>query len=275
MVARISSDSRNLVSFAVGTMSLVILLTVVAWAASSGKPAAELTARTKQAELLSARPGPDRSAPATDVAGGARDATATTSGQGEGEAAAADDAVAADASDSRIGGVRTFVVGTRPRGAFVSLDGEPLSDASPVTIEVDIDTPHTLRIELDGYEPLTWGFSRDGLSPRHLESGELYFPLRELPPDETEEEAPEPSEPAAETIEESPPPAADPAVTSNASGYGVAGPPPSPADVRRVRAHATTRLAKEKHAQDTLLRRFTERTHRSGSHVGRVGASAS
>ncbi len=235
MASRILSDTRNLTAFVIGTMSLVILLTVVAWAASSSQPVAELTPRTKQAELLAASQRANRGVPAADVATG-RSNNSSAATKIEERETPADEALI-DAPDVTVGGIRTFVVGTRPRGARVTLDGDLIADTSPVTIEVDTSNPHTLIMELEGYAPVTWGFSHDSLSTGHLESGELFFPLRALPPAEAEAEADAETTPA-ETIEpsEPSPDTRETPVANEPSGYGVAGPPPSPADIRRVRA---------------------------------------
>ncbi len=71
----------------------------------------------------------------------------------------------------------SFRVTSRPAGALVTFDGIPVGGASPVPIEVGRTGDHILRLELDGYEPLTWRFSADRLTEEHFASGVLYFPL--------------------------------------------------------------------------------------------------
>ena len=71
----------------------------------------------------------------------------------------------------------TFRVTSRPAGALVTFDGIPVGGASPVPIEVAPTGDHILRLELDGYQPLTWRFSANTLTDDHFASGVLYFPL--------------------------------------------------------------------------------------------------
>ena len=71
----------------------------------------------------------------------------------------------------------SFRVNSRPAGALVMLDGIPVGGATPVPIEVDRTGDHTLRLELDRSQPLTWRFSADRRTEEHFASGVLYFPL--------------------------------------------------------------------------------------------------
>ena len=72
------------------------------------------------------------------------------------------------------------VTSRRPAGALVTFDDAPVGRASPVPIEVGQTGDHILRLELDGYQPLTWRFSADRLTEEHFASGVLYFPLTPL-----------------------------------------------------------------------------------------------
>ncbi len=222
---KVSSDTRSLVVFGGAALSLVVLLTVVAWAATSRTPDPPTTPRAKQADLLTSPQPTDRGTPVGSTRRGAA------------EGAATDVSVAESTSDTNGLGRRSFIVGSRPPGARVTLDGVALDQASPVTILVDMGSPHTLRLELEGYEPVTWGFSSESLSPDHLTAGELFFPLRPLPAEAVVDAAPAAENVAADDAEEPDPAAvaAEPEVDPW-SGYGVSGPPPSPANVRRIRA---------------------------------------
>jgi TonB family protein len=228
--ASITGDPRNLGLFVAGTLSLVVLIAVVAWLASSGGDAVQPPSGASQAELLTATERFDRAAlpaPGNDNPG-AHAPTATNGEPG-----------AAERSGATNDGRTSFVVATRPRGARVSLDGEVLGDAAPVSFDLTDDEPHTLRLEMDGYEPLAWAFSRSQLSARHLESGELYFPLSPLAGANgasgalTETTIPTP---ASLFDLGAVAPASDEASADEWAGYGISGPPPSPTNVRRVRA---------------------------------------
>jgi TonB family protein len=228
--ATVSRDSRKLALFAAGTLSIVAFLAMVAWAASSNPPATTLTARSKQAGLLASPERSDR---------GARGAGSSFRRPGEAAGGESEDATADTSAEAR-STRRSFVVVTRPRGARVTLDGVVQGEAAPVTILVDDDQGHTLRMEMAGYEPVTWGFSRDRLSPEHLASGELFFPLQPLPVEPVVDvpsaiEAARAPQPATEA-----PPSANRDPGPRDPFYGISGPPPSPANIRRVRAPAQT-----------------------------------
>ena len=69
-----------------------------------------------------------------------------------------------------------FTITSSPAGAMVSFDNTPLG-ASPVQVEVDLSVGHSLRIEADGYDPLTWSFSEDTLTDDQRASQAFFFPL--------------------------------------------------------------------------------------------------
>jgi len=136
---------------------------------------------------------------------------------------------------------RIFVVSTRPAGARVILDGEKLDGSAPMQISVDPEARHTLRLEMDGYRPLSWSFAVSGLSAAHLETGRLHFPLALIAgnaaPVEEEELTGSVAEWAADVTPSSGEiSAVAPATTTTNSES--AGAPPPPTSVRRVRAPA-------------------------------------
>ena len=69
-----------------------------------------------------------------------------------------------------------FTIASSPAGAMVSFDDNPLG-ASPVQVEVDLSVGHSLRIEADGYDPLSWSFSGETLTDDQRASQEFFFPL--------------------------------------------------------------------------------------------------
>ncbi len=69
-----------------------------------------------------------------------------------------------------------FTITSSPAGAMVSFD-DTLLGASPVEVEVDLSVGHSLRIEADGYDPLSWSFSDETLTDDQRASQEFFFPL--------------------------------------------------------------------------------------------------
>ncbi len=229
---RVSEDSRTLGAVAGGTLLLVVAVAVVAWAASGRDAGLGPTAR-QPTDTAPAAKGSGRAGPTADLsAAGAGDPIA---------AGAAEDELPPGEPEPATELRRSFVVVSRPAGARVTLDGEPLGEAAPVTIQVDNDERHTLRLELEDHEPLTWVFSRNELSAGHLESGELFFPLRPLTAAETDPATPDAdSEPENDAVADAGPDAIEPEASARPSLYGISGPPPSPSSIRRVRAPSQT-----------------------------------
>jgi len=243
---RVAVNPRGLAAFATGSAALVLLVTAVTWAASSGGPVDEFPApvgpepgvlaatktttgglpdRERGVSRGPESPVLDAGAPPAPVEQPAMETPASNLAPGA--------AVSAPATHS-------FVVSSRPAGAQVSLNGEPLGEASPLTIEVQPGERYSLRLEKEGYAPLSWVFTLEQLSAAHRESGMLYFPLQSLAPESVEEQLIAPAgTPVAEFVE---PGAAgsDEVETATATGAAgpVGGPPPSPANIRRVRAPA-------------------------------------
>jgi len=228
---------RSLAALTGGTLGLVALLTAVTWAASTGGPdyAPGTLARPESSVFAAAEPaagelpgrdrGVSRGSASHDLETMAAPAAA------EGPAVEAD-GEANDAEET----THTFVVSSRPAGATVSLNGESLGGSSPTRIEVRPGEHYTLRLEKDGYQPTSWEFSLDELSPRHLDSGELFFPLKTVATQEENISAPAGMPMAALAGTESVA-ATEPDVEKEDSVI-VGGPPPSPVTIRRVRAPA-------------------------------------
>jgi TonB family protein len=250
-----------------GAIGLAALLTVVTWAASGSGPVSQPAppAVEDPGMLVAAAPagaiapanagGEDRGSNGSEL-----EAQANESGENRGSDGSDLEAPAEPSLTPQIdpdpattpAPTYSFVVSSRPRGAQVLLDGELIGEASPVTIQVEPDARYTLRLELDGYQPLTWGFSLAQLTPTHMESGELHFPLQAIAADTAEEQltatagawTPDLGTPAA-TGEQ-----ADRAASS-ADTRG--GPPPSPGTVRRLRAPAQAPTPEKlRHVDPTL-----------------------
>ena len=79
----------------------------------------------------------------------------------------------------------TFTIVSSPAGATVAFDGEQLGQATPVDVSIDLenDADHSIRLTLDGYDAASWGFSAGDLSADQLSANELNFPLMSaIPP---------------------------------------------------------------------------------------------
>jgi serine/threonine-protein kinase len=238
---------RSLAALAGGVLGVAALLTAVAWAASTGGPDNEPASlvRPDSSVFTAAEPAagelPDRDRGVSRGSASHDLETTAPPAAAEGPAVEADEAEAT---------THAFVVSSRPAGARVSLNGEPLGGSSPLRIEVRGGERYMLRLAKDGYQPTTWAFSLDDLSPEHLESGELFFPLQ---PIATEENISAPAgTPLAVPV--SPEGSAEsrsdeetdiPVITG--------GPPPSPASIRRVRAPAEAPTPEKlRHVDPTL-----------------------
>ncbi len=254
MIADLSNGSRGFAAMVAGGVGLAILLAVVTVVATAGGPTSQTTT-SRNADpggLVAPEPVPGPTGPTT--------APDTTPPGIEAAAAAGthDLPVFHDsprrASDGAAMEARTFLILTRPPGARVVLNGERLEEAAPVEIRVDPGKRYTLSFELDGFHPLAWSFGVDELSPDHLESGELYFPLVALvaAPANVEEELPTTATSwPADLFGSTPgrPASMDEAGTSAAA----AGPPPTPGSVRRVRAPAQAPTPEKIHHVDPEL----------------------
>ena len=66
---------------------------------------------------------------------------------------------------------------SRPEGARVFLDDEPLEGVTPMEIPLGEGGEHQLRLELAGYKATGMTLSAEGLPAEVREKGELFFPL--------------------------------------------------------------------------------------------------
>ena len=261
----ITEQPRSLATLANGTIGLAVLLTVVIWAASGSGPAPQPAppAGDDSGLLLAAQPvevvGP--AAGSENDRGGEED-------RGGEDTYLTDQPLGLDApaslpatpqSEPDEPAITTsplptysFVVSSRPLGARVRVDGELLGQASPVTIQVEPGARYTLRLELDGHQPLTWGFSLEELTPAHMDSRELYFPLQPLAVDISAEEL-------APTANAETPLFGISGAAGAQAGRATSpvnpsgGPPPSPGTIRRVRVPAQAPAPEKlRHVDPTL-----------------------
>ena len=238
----ITEQPRSLAALAIGTIGLAVLLTLVTWAASGSGPVnqAALPAGKDSGMLATAQPVGvvEPAAPRSEPA----------------DPAELDEPAEPAEPDATTSPLPTysFVVLSRPLGARVRFGGELLGQASPVTIRVEPGARYTLRLELDGHQPLTWGFSLEELTPAHMKSRELYFPLQPDAADRPEEELTATA--SARTPDLGISGAADPdADHATSSVNPSSGPPPSPGTVRRVRAPAQAPAPEKlRHVDPTL-----------------------
>jgi TonB family protein len=248
---RVAEHPRRLATVAVATAGVAGLITAVTWAAVIG--ATEHRTASADADVL-ATPGPVAGALPDSERGVSRgseshdlDAGAAPAAAPPGHTVADDDPEAAAVTP------RTFVVVSRPVGATVSLNGEHLGESSPVSIEVLPGERYTLRLEKSGFEPLSWAFSLEELSASHRQSGELYFPLQPSPqPGDEEELDVAPGVALARVM----PTATESAATSSepTDPFGFpGGPPPSPTNIRRVRAPAEAPAPEKLHHVEPTL----------------------
>lgn len=75
--------------------------------------------------------------------------------------------------------VETFRIESRPPGARATLDGRVLEGTTPLTVAVDPASRHTLLLEMEGYEGVSWAFVPEELPASQRAGGRLFFPLRE------------------------------------------------------------------------------------------------
>jgi serine/threonine-protein kinase len=239
---------RSLAALAGGALGLVALLTAVTWAASTGGPESE-----------PANPAPPDSAifaaaePAAGELPGRDRGVSRGSASHDLETPAAPAAAKGPAVEPNEAEATThaFVVSSRPAGAHVSLNGEPLGGSSPLRIEVRAGEHYTLHLDKDGYRPMSWAFSLEELSREHLESGELFFPLQAIATEEENISAPAGSPLAALAGAETSAATEPDEETDVATIAG--GPPPSPANIRRVRAPAEAPTPEKlRHVDPTL-----------------------
>ncbi|NKB86620.1 MAG: protein kinase [Acidobacteria bacterium] len=102
----------------------------------------------------------------------------TTTESTENLAPAADPEAAAAAAAP----TQSLSVTSRPDGARVLLDGEAIDGVTPLDIEVTGGERHTLELELEGHQDLSWAFATDDLNEAQLADG-LHFPLvPDVPP---------------------------------------------------------------------------------------------
>ena len=245
LIAGVRAGSRSFTAMVAGVVGLALLLTVVTMVATAGAPSTQPVddAGNDPGVLVAAEPRratPTRGAEAPTNTPVATQATTVNTeeprrGVPRREEPRREEPVAGAES-------RTFVISTRPPGARIALNGDRLAGAAPLQIQVDQDQRNTLRLELEGFEPITWSFAVEDLSPAHLESGELHFPLAALAVEPSVEEqlsTPATSLPG-ELLAPTPSP---PSATERAGIAAVAesgGPPPPPTSVRRLRAPAQT-----------------------------------
>ena len=71
----------------------------------------------------------------------------------------------------------SYLVTSLPSGAQVFVDDQPLSEVTPVEIELHASDPLQLRVELDGFEPSGGTFSEADLSDEQRTNKEFHFPL--------------------------------------------------------------------------------------------------
>lgn len=244
----IAERPRSIATLVGGAIGLAVLLTLVTWAASGSGPVSQpaLPGGEDSAMLAAAEPvgtlvsKDDGAEDGGDDDAGTEDA-GTKGHDGEdsyleaptnapASTPAEPDAMAIPAA------TYSFRVSTRPRGARVRLDGELVGESSPVTIEVEPDTRYTLRLELDGYEPLTWGFSLGQLTAAHRESRELHFPLQAIAAAPTEAQLTTAAGAWTPDLGTSGATGAEAGRAASSSVDPMGGPPPSPATVRRLRA---------------------------------------
>ena len=262
---RVVENPPSLLTIAAATVALAALLTAVTWGAThngatnpitppGGTPGLAASAEPAAGDLPDRERGVSRGSTSHDLdseaapAAGVLDGTAAADGKGAAGghdrgagAAATNGSLAGTADELAAGERRSFTVASRPEGAAVMLDGEPLGAASPVSIGVRPGIRHVLRLEKEGYEPLSWAFTLEDLSPAHLASGQLYFPLQPVAAIEEEQiAAPAGASllPLVVTVADAG--GADGEPSSSPPDTLAGGPPPSPANVRRVRAPADT-----------------------------------
>ncbi len=95
------------------------------------------------------------------------------------EAAGAGSATAVGATP----GALEITLRTSDDPARVRLNGEDLVDGTPLPLRIEPGTPYSVVVEKDGYQPVSWSFSLDALSPEQVNTQELYFPLRPAVPE--------------------------------------------------------------------------------------------
>jgi len=99
--------------------------------------------------------------------------------------AAAVSAAAAEAADTPIAeeppAPVEFTITSNPSDALVFFD-DILVGNSPARVEVDLSVGHAIRIEADGYDPLSWSFDDETLTDDQRASREFFFPLNSSVP---------------------------------------------------------------------------------------------
>ncbi len=76
----------------------------------------------------------------------------------------------------------SFRILSRPAGARVVLNGEPLAEPTPVAVDLDPQAQYRLQVELPGYKPAGLTFTLDELSEEQRAGSELEFQLRPAVP---------------------------------------------------------------------------------------------
>jgi TonB family protein len=95
----------------------------------------------------------------------------------ESDAAAAADAVAVPSDLEAPLQTARYRIVTKPPGAAILLEGEPLELVTPAEIELPGDARQLIQIDLEGYKTVRWTFAADRLSAVQRRTHTLYFPL--------------------------------------------------------------------------------------------------
>lgn len=258
---RVPDRFRNAPTVLGAALMLVTLMLFAAWALPGGGSNADLLAPAG-AETIANSPSAGRIKGTPPAEAAQTELPAT--GPGERPDGGATASLETELAGSAAGGAEpagedvaeavALTITTRPRGARVRFDGEDLGDAARVSVSPG--RRHTLRLELEGYETFNWAFSLDDLSERHLSSGNLHFPLTPLAEDTIDRPATAADFGAAQGIE----PGinrrnddADRATTEATSRTPEGTIPPTPREVRRLRApQQTAPLTKISHVEPEL-----------------------
>jgi serine/threonine-protein kinase len=88
----------------------------------------------------------------------------------------------------------SFRIVTKPPGAKVIVDGTAIEQVTPA--DVPLSGRSSIRLEMEGFNPVGWTFAADRLTPEQRRTGTLYFPLQATKP-QTTQAARAPAAPAA------------------------------------------------------------------------------
>jgi serine/threonine-protein kinase len=77
---------------------------------------------------------------------------------------------------------QSFEITSKPEGARILFDGQPTGKVTPAAFELDGQSRHDLRLELEGHEPTGLSFALAELTAEQLERRRLHFPLKPVIP---------------------------------------------------------------------------------------------